>query len=95
MNQTEKLHQFLIKNQDIFWHFDKSKLDSLSLDVIVEYILNYGDDQSVKELFDIVGLNLVAEIFKKNSSNTRRVNYFPEVLNFFRIYFQRHALRNS
>lgn len=92
MEQSEKLHQFLVKNQDIFWHFDKSKLEKLSLDVVVEYILNFGDEKSVKELFEIVGLQCVAEIFKKNSSNQRRVNYFPEVLNFFRIYFQRHAL---
>ena len=95
MISESKRKQFLSKHQDLFWHFDKLKLENLSLDVIVEYVLNYGDENSVRELIDVFGLERVAEIFSNNTSAGRRVNYFPEVKNFFTIYFNRHAFRSS
>jgi len=94
MESKSEIEHFLQKNKDLFWHFDKSKLNQLSLDVIIEYILNYGDEEATKELIDIVGIEKVANIFFKNTASGRRVNYFPEVKNFFTIYFNRHAPRN-
>jgi hypothetical protein len=95
MNSLARRKQFLSKHQDLFWHFDKTKLENLSLDIVVEYVLNYGDENSVRELLDVFGLEKVANIFSKNTAEGRRVNYFPEVQNFFTIYFNRHAFRSS
>ncbi len=82
---------FLEENKHLFWHFDKTKLDRLSDDVIVEYILNYGSYNAVKTLLKIMGVNPVAEIFFRNAAPDRRINYFPEALHFFNLYFKRHA----
>jgi len=92
--REEKLKAFLEENKDLFWHFDKTKLQQLSDDVIVEYILNYGDEISVKNLLEIMGINHVAQVFYKNVSPDRRINYFTPVVHFFDLYFKRHASRN-
>lgn len=94
MENQEARIAFLEKNKDLFWHFDKTKLEALSIDVIVEYILNYGDENSVKELFEVYGLGETASIFFKNTNEGRRINYLPEVKNYFTLYFNRHAPRN-
>ena len=94
MENQEAIKAFLEKNKDLFWHFDKTKLEALSIDVIVEYILNYGDENSVKELFEVYGLGETASIFFKNTNEGPRINYLPEVKNYFTLYFNRHAPRN-
>ena len=92
--REEKLKAFLEENKDLFWHFDKTKLQQLSDDVIVEYILNYGDEISVKNLFEIMGINHVAQVFYKNTALGRRVNYFPRTKHFFDLYFKKNAQGN-
>jgi hypothetical protein len=94
MENQEAIKAFLEKHQDLFWHFDKSKLEALSIDVVVEYILNYGDESSIKELFEVYGLEEIASVFFKNTNEGRRINYLPEVKNYFTLYFNRHAPRN-
>ena len=56
----------------------------------METILNYGDLDAVRQLFNKVGMKTVADIFFRQT-NRSRVNYFPQVANFFTIYFNRHA----
>ncbi len=94
MENQEAIKAFLEKYKDLFWHFDKTKLELLSVDVVVEYILNYGDEHAVKELFQVYGLKETASVFFKNTFTGRRINYLPEVKNYFTLYFNRHAPRN-
>jgi hypothetical protein len=94
-NHSERFINFIERNSDLFWHFDKKKLSNLSDAVVVKYILNFGDESTVKELIDILGVNKTAEIFFKNTEGKDRKNYFPQVENFFRLYFSRHAHRNT
>ncbi len=94
-NHSERFINFIERNSDLFWHFDKKKLSDLSDAVVVEYILNFGDESTVKELIDILGVDRTAEIFFKNTKGKTRKNYFPQVENFFRLYFSRHAHRNT
>lgn len=94
-NHSERFINFIERNSDLFWHFDKKKLSDLSDAVVVEYILNFGDESTVKELIDILGVDRTAEIFFKNTKGKTRKNYFPQVENFFLLYFSRHAHRNT
>ena len=43
--------ELLDKYQSIFWYFDKSNLHTISDAGMVEFILNYGSLEAVKELF--------------------------------------------
>lgn len=94
-DKTEDLQVFLLKNKDLFWHFNKTKLNELPLEIIVEYILNYGSEMDVKELITIIGIDKISKVFYKTTKNKQRTNYFPEVQNFFTLYFNRNAHGNT
>lgn len=89
--RTAEMIAFLQEQRDIFWHHRKDRLHELSDDAIVEQVLNYGDYAAVKNLLAIWGTDHVAEVFQRNTAPGRRVNYFPEVRQFFNLYFKRHA----
>ena len=89
-----ELKAFIKENGRLFWWTPEKDKENMSIESVVEAILNYGNEQSVKKLFQIVGIHQVADIFYRQISSSRP-NYFPQVVNFFDLYFQKHALRNS
>jgi hypothetical protein len=91
MNSPE-IVKFIHKHSSLFWYI-KDK-ESLSIDAIVEATLNYGNRESIKELFDLFGLEKVSQIFNQQLSRERN-NYFPPVKNFFTLYFNRHVQTNT
>ena len=93
MVNDPKIKQFIRENSNLFWYIKEEEKENINISFLVETILNYGDEKSVKKLFELVGLNKVAEIFYKQTSG-KRINYFPQVINFFTLYFNRHAQRN-
>lgn len=94
MNSPE-IKQFIRENSSLFWYIKESEKENISHEVLVEFILNYGDEKSVKKLFDLLGIEKVAEVFYKQTHKTgiaeKRINYFPRVVNFFNLYFKRHV----
>lgn len=102
MENQEAIKAFLEKNKDLFWHIPKSKIQDVSLDVLVEYVINYGDYSCVKEMLHILGVKKVAEIFYKNNNasfdnpnEVVRNNYNDLNRNLFKLYFDKHAPRNT
>lgn len=87
----EQFKQFIRKNSSLWWWVPDDKKEHLSLNSVVEAILNYGSIADIKELFEIVGLKTVAEVFYEATNNRQRSNYSPEIENFFKLYFERHA----
>lgn len=92
--KAAKIKNF-IKNHSYFWWWvPEDKKENLSIEAVVEATLNYGDTNDIKELFDIIGIEKVAELFFKQISYNRN-NYSRRTANFFRLYFERHAQRSS
>jgi len=92
MNSPE-IKAFIRENSSLFWYTPEDKKEEISHEFLVETILNFGDEKSVKKLFDLLGLEYVAEIFHKQT-NRQRVNYFPQVVNYFSLYFDKHVYRS-
>lgn len=97
---SPEIKQFIRENASLFWYIREDAKESISHEVLVEFILNYGDEKSVKKLFDLLGVEKVAEIFykqthKENPIASKRINYFPRTLHFFKLYFQRNVPRNT
>ena len=86
----QEIIDFIKENSALFWYTPEEDKKNISIEFLVETILNYGDEKSVKKLFDLVGINRVAEIFHKQTSGKRN-NYFPQTENYFKLYFKRHA----
>lgn len=79
---------FVRKNKHLFWA--TNNYEGLSNGAIIESVLNYGDMQEVRELTSILGIKEVAKIFY-GQINRPRINYKPEVKNYFQLYFQKYA----
>ena len=80
-------------NKHLFWYTPENKIDNLGEDQLVETILNYGDENAIRRLIEILGIDKVAQIFNKqiSTSSRRKNNYHELVLNYFQLYFNRHA----
>jgi len=96
MNSPE-IRSFIHRHSDLFWFIQDEEKENISHDVLVEYILNYGDMNAVKELFSILGFKAAADHFFKsiNLSERRKGNYHELTLNYFTLLFNRYALSNS
>ena len=92
MNSPE-IKAFIRKHSSLFWYIPEDKKEEISEDILVEFILNYGTLEDVKELFSLMGIKRVAEIFFEsvNMSERRKGNYHELVLNYFTLLFNRYA----
>lgn len=80
--------EFAKKKKYLFW--STKNYDRLSEGVIVETILNYGDMNDVRELISLLGIQRIAKIFHDQTARAR-INYRPEVKNYFELYFRKYA----
>ncbi|MEA1897548.1 MAG: hypothetical protein U9N53_07775 [Bacteroidota bacterium] len=87
---SPELKKFIQKSSNLFWYIPEDKKQDISLGVLVETILNYGSRESVRKLFELIGIEKASEVFKEQIKNKRN-NYFKPVRNFFELYFARHA----
>lgn len=67
--------------------------ESLSEEATLENILNYGDWEDFKQFVSIKGISESADIFF-HTLKKKRSNYRPEIENYFRLFFNKHAQRN-
>jgi len=96
MNSPE-VKAFIRQHSSLFWYIPEDKKEDISPDVLVEFILNYGDMDAVKGLFSIYGIDKIAEIFFNsiNLSERRKGNYYELTLNYFTILFNKYAPRDT
>jgi len=59
---SEELKQYISKHKSLFWYTPESKKMEIGNDLLVEIILNYGDMDAMKNLFEIMGIENVAKI---------------------------------
>ena len=90
MQHNSEIKKFIQENNSLFWWIKPDEKTNLSINALVEAVLNYGNGKSVKRLFDLVGIETVAGIFYRQISG-KRSNYHQRTIHFFQIYFKRHA----
>jgi len=89
MNSPE-LKAFIRRNSSLFWHIPEEKKEDLSPDIVLEFILNYGTLDDIKALIAMMGMENASKIFF-DAEGRRKLNYYPEIYNFFSLYFKRNA----
>lgn len=94
IKDSPELKNFLEERSALWWWVPKDKVESLSLNSVVETILNYGRSKDVRELFDLIGVDEAAKIFYKQIAG-KKPNYHKRTINFFKLYFKRHAQRDT
>lgn len=94
-SNSPEIKKFIRENASLFWYIRDDAKENISHEALVEFILNYGNEKSVKRLFKLLGIEKVAEIFYKQTHKTdpiarNRINYHKQVMNFFDLYFKKH-----
>ena len=87
---SPELKQFICDHRDLFWSVPEDQKEDISEAVLVEYILNYGTLDDCRNLIRLMGINRISEVFHK-ADERQKMNYFPEIYNFFSLYFRHHA----
>jgi hypothetical protein len=90
MPNSTDIKNFIKENSQLFWYIPEQEKQNISHEVLVEFVLNFGDLKAIKKLFKLLGINTVAEIFHKQISR-QRINYHKRTVHFFDLYFRRHA----
>jgi len=88
MKSRQSIKNFMKKRPYLVWYVKNPA--ELSDESIVEHTLNYGDWDDVQKLIAIMGVKKMAMIFKRQA-NRRRINYRPEIKNYFSLYFNQYA----
>lgn len=88
--RDEALKEYIRKHDDLFWYSPEDKGETVSDELLVEHILNYGTLDDVRELFRVMGLDRVAEVFR-GMKGRKAQNFFPEIWNFFNLLFTHYA----
>ena len=91
--RTEALKNFIRANGTLFWYSPEDKGETVSDELLVETMLNYGSLEQLRELFKLLGMRTVANIFFHtiNLSERRKNNYHELTANYFTLYFNRYA----
>lgn len=82
------IHDFIKQRKYLIWYV--KDYDALDAEAIIEATLNYGDWKDFLLLSKIIGIKKMARIFRKQIKQ-KRCNYYPEVKNYFQLYFNKYA----
>lgn len=93
MNSPE-LKAFIRENSSLFWYTPQDKKEDIGPELLVETILNYGDINSIRKLFKLMGIKEISDVFF-NATGRKKLNYYPEIYNFFELVLKKYAQRYS
>ena len=92
--RTEELKNFIRAHEALFWYSPGDKGETVSDELLVETILNYGNMNNIHDLFKIMGIHYTATVFRQMTGRKSK-NIYPELRNYFELYFNRYVHRNS
>ena len=82
--------EYIKQHASLFWYTPEAKKSEISDSLLVETILNYGTMEDVKALFDLMGIEKVADVFF-SAKGRQKMNYFPQIYNYFTLVFNRYV----
>jgi len=91
--RSPEVKKYIDDHQHLFWYSPAPKSETVSDELLVEMILNYGNMNELRSLFDVMGINGVAKIFFDSiaKSERRKGNYYELTVNYFTLFFNRYA----
>ena len=88
--RSPEIKEFILQHSNLFWYRPQDKKVEVSDEFLVETIFNYGDLEAVRKLFNLLGINYVADLFYDsiNTSKRRKGNYNEIIINYFTLVFK-------
>lgn len=88
MSKLGVLQKLISQKPYLIWY--TKNYQDLSLEAIIEAILNYGSWQDFKFTEKTLGVKKIAQIFYKLGAQ-KRSNFHPLAKNYFSLYFDKYA----
>jgi hypothetical protein len=92
--RTKTVKDYIRKHQELFWYSPGEKSDTVSDELLVETVINYGTLEDIREFFQVMGLENVAAIFRQMTGR-KALNIYPELRNYFELYFNKYVPQDS
>ena len=91
--RSPEIKKFIDDHQYLFWYSPAPKSETVSDELLVEMVLNYGNMDELRNLFAVIGIKEVAKFFFDSigKSERRKGNYHELTLNYFTLLFNRYA----
>ena len=91
--RSPEVKKYIDARPNLFWYSPAPKSETVSDELLVEMVLNYGDMDDVRSLFAVMSIRDVAKIFFDSTgrSERRKGNYHELTLNYFTLLFNRYA----
>ncbi len=89
-NNSEELKDMIREKSYLFWYTPENEKENISHELLLEHILNYGTLDDVRKLFKIMGIDQASKVFMRIKGRNK-LNFYPEIYNFFSLLFQRYA----
>lgn len=91
---NQELKEFIKDHSKLFWYTPEEKKEEISLELLLETILNYGSLKDSLQLIKMIGTEESLRILTM-AEGRKKMNYYPEIFNFFTLYLSRNAQRNT
>ena len=88
--RTQAVKDYIQEHQALFWYSPEDKKETVSDELLVETLINYGTWEDIHKLFDVMGIKTVAAIFREMKGR-KSLNIYPELRNYFELYFNKYA----
>jgi hypothetical protein len=92
--RSQSIKDYIKKHQALFWYSPGDKSETVSDELLVETVINCGSLRDIRELFDSMGLEKTASIFR-HMTDRKALNIYPELRNYFELYFNKYAPRDT
>jgi len=89
-NHNQKLKDFIDEHSSLFWYTPKDKKENISPELLLETILNYGTLDDCLNLFQLIGFGNAYRMLQ-SVNGRKKMNYYPEIYNFFKLYLSKNA----
>jgi len=92
--RSKEIKDYIRNHSALFWYSPEDKTETVTDELLVETIINYGTLDDVRDLFKVVGLQNVAAIFQ-GMKERKKMNFYPELWNYFNLYFTKYVPQYS
>ncbi len=87
---NQQLKAFIHEHSSLFWYTPEDKKGHISPELLLETILNYGSLDDSLRLIELIGPQNAREMLQRVKGR-KKMNYYPEIYNFFTLYLSRNA----
>ena len=78
MTHSQQIMDFIKRNEHLFWYTPMEEKQNISEQMLVEFIINFGTLENIKELIQLYGVPKMQELLQEFKGRQKQ-NIYPEL----------------